>query len=146
MVRSPFFDGFQPNWFHLECFFFKKAWGAAGPEEMQGLAELRPPDQRAVADGFVALQAVAGAQPAAAGGGKSKGGKAAKAEAAILADRSGELPAPDGTALLRVEHAKSARAKCRYCEEKIEKGVLRLGVRPRLGAAGLAISIPMGLD
>ena len=64
MVRSPFFDGFQPNWFHLECFFFKKAWGAAGPEEMQGLAELRPPDQRAVADGFVALQAVAGAQPA----------------------------------------------------------------------------------
>jgi hypothetical protein len=130
MVRSPFFDGFQPNWFHLDCFFFKNAWGAKSPSELQGVTDLRPDDQKAVADGFTKLLASQGA--AAAGGkgkgkGKKKGGGAAAA-AAAAPDRSMELLAPDGSALLRVEHAKSSRAGCRYCEVKIDKDVLRIGV------------------
>jgi hypothetical protein len=131
MVRSPFFDGFQPQWFHLDCFFIKNAWGAKSPSELQGVTDLRPDDQKSVADGFAKMAAAQGT--AAAGGAKAKGkGKKEKGGAAAAAapppDRSMELLAADGSALLRVEHAKSSRAGCRYCEVKINKDVLRLGV------------------
>ena len=123
MVRSPFFDGFQPQWFHLDCFFFKNAWGAKSPCELQGVTDLRPDDQKLIADGFSRMAASQGAT----GGGKGKK-SAASTAAALPADRSMELLAADGSALLRVEHAKSSRAGCRYCEVKIEKDVLRLGI------------------
>lgn len=129
MVRSPFFDGFQPQWFHLDCFFFKNAWGAKSPSELQGVTDLRPDDQKLVADGFSTM---ATAQGAAAAGGATAKGKSKKAKAGAAAapppDRSMELLAADGSALLRVEHAKSSRAGCRYCEVKIDKDVLRLGI------------------
>ena len=61
MVRSPFFDGFQPNWFHLDCFFFKNAWGAKSEAELDGYTNLRPDDQKAVAEGFAKPAASTGA-------------------------------------------------------------------------------------
>ena len=128
MVRSPFFDGFQPQWFHLDCFFFKNAWGAKSPPELQGVTDLRPDDQKLVADGFSKMLASQGATAAGGSKAKGKGKKGGKSPAALPADRSMELLAADGSALLRVEHAKSSRAGCRYCEAKIDKDVLRLGI------------------
>ncbi|TPX56602.1 hypothetical protein PhCBS80983_g04451 [Powellomyces hirtus] len=100
LVRSPFFDGLQPNWHHLRC-ILKKAEGRRinGVENIHGFSNLRWEDQQMLKEKIGAS-------------GGSANGEPIKAN-------------PHG---LKVERAKSGRSTCRACDEKIAQNSLRLAL------------------
>ncbi|KAK6179955.1 hypothetical protein SNE40_012198 [Patella caerulea] len=99
MVQSPHFDGKIPNWFHFAC-FWKRA-KVAQPDDIHGFHSLRWEDQQKVKGKI--------------GGGGGGGG---------------DGDATDGgnsdATMFTTEYAKSNRSTCRGCEDKIDKGLIRV--------------------
>ncbi|XP_063775031.1 poly [ADP-ribose] polymerase 1 [Pseudophryne corroboree] len=114
MVQSPMFDGKVPHWHHYSCFWKRTRVLSHG--EIDGFTELRWDDQEKVKKAIETGGATAGA------GGDAKGGKASM----TLND-------------FAAEYAKSNRSTCKGCDQKIEKGQVRLSKksldveRPQLG-------------
>lgn len=104
LVQSPMFDGRIPNWYHFNCFFVKQRPKTVG--DIGHFDSLRYEDQEKIQ---AKIDACAGA-PAPIGKGKGKK-RAATA---------------GGFDNFSVESAKSSRATCRGCEEKIMKEQVRI--------------------
>ncbi|CAH1168782.1 unnamed protein product [Phyllotreta striolata] len=108
MVQSPHFDGKNPNWHHFDCFFNKQR--PKSTDEIDHFESLRLEDQDKI---------------------KAKVGVAA---IAIVPDKKGKKRANDSSVKLkkealkdfRIEYAKSGRAMCRGCEQKILKDEVRI--------------------
>ncbi|KAM9316020.1 poly [ADP-ribose] polymerase 1 isoform 3-T3 [Gastrophryne carolinensis] len=115
MVQSPMFDGKVPHWHHYSCFWKRARVLSHG--DIDGFTELRWDDQEKIKKAIE----TGGASEGAAGG-DAKGGK-------------GSMTLSDFAA----EYAKSNRSTCKGCEQKIEKGQIRLSKksvdveRPQLG-------------
>ncbi|XP_053315053.1 poly [ADP-ribose] polymerase 1 [Spea bombifrons] len=114
MVQSPMFDGKVPHWHHYSCFWKRARVLSHG--DIDGFTELRWDDQEKIKKAIETGGAPAGA------GDEAKGGKA-------------DMTLNDFAA----EYAKSNRSTCKGCEQKIEKGQVRLSKksvdveRPQLG-------------
>ncbi|XP_071539623.1 poly [ADP-ribose] polymerase 1 [Panulirus ornatus] len=109
MVQSPMFDGKVPHWYHQMCFFGKQR-----PRTVADIAHfdsLRWEDQEKIK----AKIENAGSGVASASSSSGKESKKAK-KAAVNA----------GMKDFVVEYAKSGRAMCRGCEEKIKKDEVRI--------------------
>ncbi|XP_063300132.1 poly [ADP-ribose] polymerase 1 [Pelobates fuscus] len=114
MVQSPMFDGKVPHWHHYACFWKRARVVSHG--DIDGFTELRWEDQEQI------KKAIETGGATAASGGDAKGGKT-------------EMTLIDFAA----EYAKSNRSTCKGCNEKIEKGQVRISKksvdveRPQLG-------------
>ncbi|CAK1604001.1 unnamed protein product [Parnassius mnemosyne] len=97
MVQSPFFDGKQPTWHHLDCLFAKKPPTALS--DIANFNKLKHEDQEKIKKKI---------------NGEEKGTKRGKAKA-------------NGASLLyTIEYSKSSRATCRHCDIKICKDEIRV--------------------
>ncbi|KAM4693883.1 poly [ADP-ribose] polymerase 1 [Discoglossus pictus] len=114
MVQSPMFDGKVPHWHHYSCFWKRARVLSHG--DIDGFTELRWDDQEKIKKAIETGGATTGKGDA-SGGGK------------------GEMTLNDFAA----EYAKSNRSTCKGCDQKIEKGQVRLSKksvdveRPQLG-------------
>lgn len=97
MVQSPHFDGKMPNWYHFNCFFRKILPKSCS--EISKYEGLRWEDQEKIKE-KVGSDSIDGLSTPSA----SKNKKSA----------------------FSIEYSKSGQAKCRLCEDKIAKGVLRI--------------------
>ncbi|KPJ11271.1 Poly [ADP-ribose] polymerase [Papilio machaon] len=93
---SPFFDGKQPNWHHLDCLFSKKPPTAIS--EIANFNKIKHEDQEAIKKKI---------------SGEDKGTKRGKNK------KNGAMP-------YTVEYSKSSRATCRHCDIKICKDEIRV--------------------
>ncbi|XP_067420945.1 poly [ADP-ribose] polymerase 1 isoform X1 [Emydura macquarii macquarii] len=115
MVQSPMFDGKVPHWHHYAC-FWKRA-RLVSHADVDGFPELRWEDQEKIKKAIETGGAAAGK-----GSDQEGGGKAEKS----LND-------------FAAEYAKSNRSTCKGCEQKIEKGQIRISKKmvhpekPQLG-------------
>ncbi|XP_062980205.1 poly [ADP-ribose] polymerase 1 [Elgaria multicarinata webbii] len=115
MVQSPMFDGKVPHWHHYTC-FWKRARLVAHTD-VDGFSELRWEDQEKIKKSIESGGAGTGK-----GGDQEGGGKSEKS----LND-------------FAAEYAKSNRSTCKGCEQKIEKGQIRISKKmvhpekPQLG-------------
>ncbi|XP_057662049.1 poly [ADP-ribose] polymerase [Diorhabda carinulata] len=109
MVQSPHFDGKQPRWFHFSCFFQKQRPKTI--DDIEHFEALRVEDQDKIKE------------------------KVTLSEVIIIPDKKGKKRGNDGGAStlkkeamkdFRIEYAKSGRAGCRGCEQKILKDELRI--------------------
>ncbi|XP_031566693.1 poly [ADP-ribose] polymerase 1-like [Actinia tenebrosa] len=116
MVQSPHFDGKVPNWFHYSCFF--KKIKPASVSDIAGVDSLRWEDQEKIKNNV---------------GGATKSGAASSSTNTTKLKEDKDLIA---------EYAKSSRSSCKGCEEKIEKGELRLAKMMEPSAESNA---PMGI-
>ncbi|XP_061389126.1 poly [ADP-ribose] polymerase [Musca vetustissima] len=106
MVQSAFHDGKQPNWYHESCFFKKQRPGSVG--DVENFESLRFEDQERIRKKIDECGSVVVSV------GSSKGGtKRTKTENSALKD-------------FGLEYAKSGRAACRGCEQKILKDQIRI--------------------
>ena len=49
MVPSPHFDGYQPNWFHVKCYFAKKNSRIEnGVADIEGFMDIKYEDQKLI--------------------------------------------------------------------------------------------------
>lgn len=102
MVQSAFHDGRQPNWFHESCFFQKQRPTSVG--DIEHFESLRMEHQQKLEKKISELSAVV----------PSKAGKKrSNAEKGAMKD-------------FGIEYAKSGRANCRGCEQKILKDQIRI--------------------
>ena len=106
MVKSPHFDGFQPHWYHVPCWFRKKKSAIEdGIADIEGFMDIGYDDQKLIKDflnGSAVVEPVA-AKSTTGKKGPAGGGKGVQYEIGEYA----------------VEVAKSSRSKCRACEEKV---------------------------
>ncbi|XP_040407174.1 poly [ADP-ribose] polymerase 1 [Cygnus olor] len=115
MVQSPMFDGKVPHWHHYSC-FWKRA-RIVSHTDIDGFPELRWEDQEKIKKAIET-----GGPGGGKGGDQEGGGKAEKS----LND-------------FAAEYAKSNRSTCKGCEQKIEKGQIRISKKmvhpekPQLG-------------
>ncbi|XP_053163184.1 poly [ADP-ribose] polymerase 1 [Hemicordylus capensis] len=115
MVQSPMFDGKVPHWHHFSC-FWKRA-RVVSHTDVDGFSELRWEDQESIKKAIETGGAGTGK-----GGNQEGGGKAEQS----LND-------------FAAEYAKSNRSTCKGCEQKIEKGQIRISKKmvhpekPQLG-------------
>lgn len=113
MVQSPMFDGKVPHWYHFPCFFIKQRPKTVG--DIAHYDSLRWDDQekiKAKIDSCAGGAAGVSASPAVNGKGKAK--------------KRGAAAAAGGLGDFSVEYAKSGRAMCRGCEQKILKDEVRI--------------------
>ncbi|KAL5288318.1 PARP1 family protein [Megaselia abdita] len=103
MVQSAFHDGKQPNWYHESCLFKKLRPGGEG--DIENFSNLRFDDQERIRKKISESSTVVEAN--------GKGKKRTKGESSALKD-------------FGIEKAKSGRAGCRGCEQKILKDTLRI--------------------
>lgn len=115
MVQSPMFDGKVPHWYHFMCFFAKQRPKSEG--DIDHFDSLRWEDQEKIKEKIVSCVGSAGKDVPKS---KSKGKKR----------QMGEFQ--DFT----VEYAKSSRARCRGCEEKINKDEVRISKKDFESDAG----------
>nr|XP_053644979.1 poly [ADP-ribose] polymerase 1-like [Cherax quadricarinatus] len=107
MVQSPMFDGRVPHWYHQMCFFGKQR-----PRTVADIADfdsLRWEDQEKIRK---KIENASGGGAAVVQGSSTKGRKKAAAKGGMLD--------------FLAEYAKSGRAKCRGCEDKILKDEVRI--------------------
>ncbi|KAK4825125.1 hypothetical protein QYF61_024016 [Mycteria americana] len=115
MVQSPMFDGKVPHWHHYSC-FWKRA-RIVSHADIDGFPELRWEDQEKI------KKAIETGGPGGGKGGEQEGG--GKAEKSLND--------------FAAEYAKSNRSTCKGCEQKIEKGQIRISKKmvhpekPQLG-------------
>ncbi|KAG8123340.1 putative Poly [ADP-ribose] polymerase protein [Naja naja] len=115
MVQSPMFDGKVPHWHHYSCFWERAP--LLSHADLDGFSELRWEDQEKIKKHIESGGAAAGK-----GGGQEGGGKCERS----LND-------------FAAEYAKSNRSTCKGCEQKIEKGQIRISKKmvlpdkPQLG-------------
>ncbi|XP_046383121.1 poly [ADP-ribose] polymerase [Ischnura elegans] len=107
MVQSPHFDGKVPYWYHYMCFFGKQR--PKNVLDIDGFESLRWEDQQKITD---KLKSVAGSVPSPSTSGAKKGKKRAAAN--------------DKLKDFSVEYAKSSRATCIVCGEKLIKDEIRV--------------------
>ncbi|KAG5315729.1 PARP polymerase, partial [Acromyrmex insinuator] len=100
VVQSPVHDGKIPRWYHFKCFFLKQR--PSSTNDIACFDQIRNQDQDAIRKKIEECRNVPSA---------SKGRKRTKGSA------SGDF---------RVEYAKSSRATCIGCQEKIIKGETRI--------------------
>lgn len=98
MVQSPHFDGKVPQWYHFRCFFQK--FKPKSCSDIGKFDTLRWDDQEKVRAKFTG--------------------------SATVKDEVDGPSCNNNNSDFQIEYAKSGRAKCRQCEEKIEKGVIRI--------------------
>ncbi|XP_055309208.1 poly [ADP-ribose] polymerase [Sitodiplosis mosellana] len=112
MVQSAFHDGKQPNWFHQACFFKKHR--PATEALIDGFPKLRVEDQKEIRGNLGGGVTAVIPQPK-----KEKGKK-----------RSVDPGTSKGMAMLindfGIEYAKSGRASCAGCHQKIPKDEVRI--------------------
>uniref|UniRef100_UPI00109F0920 LOW QUALITY PROTEIN: poly [ADP-ribose] polymerase 1 n=1 Tax=Podarcis muralis TaxID=64176 RepID=UPI00109F0920 len=114
MVQSPMFDGKVPHWHHFSC-FWKRA-RLVSHTDVVGFSELRWEDQEKIKKSIESGGAGTGK------GDQEGGGKSDKS----LND-------------FAAEYAKSNRSTCKGCDQKIEKGQIRISKKmvhpekPQLG-------------
>ncbi|XP_069975958.1 poly [ADP-ribose] polymerase 1-like [Penaeus vannamei] len=108
MVQSPMFDGKVPNWYHQKCFFIKQRPKTVA--DIGNFDSVRWEDQEKIKTAIETAGSGGGA-PSDAGG---KGGKKGKGKA------------KGGVNDFTAEYAKSGRAMCRGCDEKILKDQVRI--------------------
>uniref|UniRef100_A0A1B0BYD9 Poly [ADP-ribose] polymerase n=1 Tax=Glossina palpalis gambiensis TaxID=67801 RepID=A0A1B0BYD9_9MUSC len=106
MVQSAFHDGKQTNWFHESCFFKKQRPGSVG--DIANYENLRIEDQKRLEKKIESL-----GNGVVVSTSEKKSKKRSKAENNALKD-------------FGIEYAKSGRAACRGCEQKILKDQLRI--------------------
>uniref|UniRef100_A0A1A9VJ13 NAD(+) ADP-ribosyltransferase n=1 Tax=Glossina austeni TaxID=7395 RepID=A0A1A9VJ13_GLOAU len=106
MVQSAFHDGKQANWFHESCFFKKQRPGSVG--DIANYENLRIEDQKRLEKKIETL-----GNGVVVSTSEKKSKKRSKAENVALKDFS-------------IEYAKSGRAACRGCEQKILKDQVRI--------------------
>ncbi|XP_065057508.1 poly [ADP-ribose] polymerase 1-like [Rhopilema esculentum] len=104
MVQSQHFDGKQPMWFHYGCFFKKNKPKQIG--EIEGIGNLRWEDQEKIKSNF----------------GASDSAPSASAASSKADEIDGSL------ADYQVEYAKSSRSTCKVCDNKIQKGEVRVAI------------------
>ncbi|XP_054835441.1 poly [ADP-ribose] polymerase 1 isoform X3 [Eublepharis macularius] len=115
MVQSPMFDGKVPHWHHYSC-FWKRA-RLISHADVDGFSELRWDDQEKIKKTIET-----GGSATGKAGDQEGGGKAEKS----LND-------------FAAEYAKSNRSTCKGCDQKIEKGQIRISKKmvhpekPQLG-------------
>ncbi|XP_048363626.1 poly [ADP-ribose] polymerase 1 [Sphaerodactylus townsendi] len=115
MVQSPMFDGKVPHWHHYSC-FWKRA-RLISHSDVDGFSELRWDDQEKI------KKAIETGDSATGKGGDQEGGSKAEKSLHDFA----------------AEYAKSNRSTCKGCEQKIEKGHIRISKKmvnpekPQLG-------------
>ncbi|GLV44778.1 Poly-(ADP-ribose) polymerase [Carabus blaptoides fortunei] len=109
MVQSPAFDGKVPHWYHMMCFFGKQRPKTIG--DIAHFESLRYEDQQEIKAKIGSLESVVLPQ--------KKGKKRAEPGGA---GTSGNAALKDYT----IEYAKSGRAACRGCEQKILKDEVRV--------------------
>ncbi|XP_014489527.1 PREDICTED: poly [ADP-ribose] polymerase [Dinoponera quadriceps] len=103
IVQSPVHDGKIPRWYHFKCFFQKQR--PKSTADIDCFDQIRNEDQTKIKEKLEeALKA-----PPASGKGKKRAN-----------------PAKSGGGEFRVEYAKSGRASCKGCEEKIVKDEVRI--------------------
>jgi len=108
MIQSPHFDGKMPHWYHFACFF--KKFKPKTHDEIGKFNSLRWDDQEQIKEKL--------------GGGGGGGGSDGATTSKDQVDAA--TPSVKLNDEFQVEYSKSGRAKCRYCEDKIEKDVIRL--------------------
>ncbi|KAI9208208.1 poly polymerase catalytic domain-containing protein [Polychytrium aggregatum] len=114
-------DGLQPAWFHLKCFFKRKEGKElAEAESVHGLTKLKWDDQERIRDSIGSKAAVSASQDA------------NDANDTKDTNDTKDEPAADGTAEPKEgfvsEYAKTGRSKCRGCDGKIEAKEMRLAL------------------
>uniref|UniRef100_A0A1B6DFG5 Poly [ADP-ribose] polymerase n=1 Tax=Clastoptera arizonana TaxID=38151 RepID=A0A1B6DFG5_9HEMI len=111
MVQSPMFDGKTPHWYHFSCFFGKQRVKSIG--DIKHFDNLRWEDQEKIKNKVEKSTCSAVEE----NGDKST--KKGKKRAASKGSKSDDL-------LFGIEYAKSGRAECRGCHEKILKDEVRI--------------------
>lgn len=117
MVKSRFHDGYDANYYHVECFFrIKRPTSVA---EISHFETLKYEDQKMLeqaieTNGHSVLMGEAATDIKSGGKRKSKGTKSASDQLVNYED-------------FLVEYAKSSRAKCALCEDNIMKETVRIG-------------------
>ncbi|KAF6202111.1 hypothetical protein GE061_004509 [Apolygus lucorum] len=110
MVQSPVYDGKVPNWYHCMCFFGKQRPKTVG--DIQHFGALRWEDQEKIRESIATATGAGAPEPK----GKEK--------------KSKKRPAQNGKNSLlkdfKIEYAKSSRAACKGCEDKLAKGEVRI--------------------
>ncbi|KAH8324953.1 hypothetical protein KR067_002329 [Drosophila pandora] len=101
MVQSTFHDAKIPNWFHKNCFFQKQRPSSVG--DIQNYENLRFIDQKDLADSIDNFEQIC----------ETNSKKKRKGDSGPLKD-------------FGIEYAKSGRASCRGCEQKISKDTIRV--------------------
>ncbi|XP_060519943.1 poly [ADP-ribose] polymerase [Cylas formicarius] len=110
MVQSFHFDGKQPNWYHFKCFFNKQRVKTV--DDIEHFESLRIDDQDKIKENVGVGDVII--VPDAKKGKKRKGDKTdAAAKKLALKD-------------FTIQYAKSGRAMCRGCEQKILKDEIRI--------------------
>ncbi|XP_012286246.1 poly [ADP-ribose] polymerase [Orussus abietinus] len=104
IVQSPFHDGKIPKWYHAKCFFLKQR--PQSTNDIEHFDSIRWEDQQELKK---KIEAAASSPGPAAGKGKKR-------------SKAGGGESKD----FKIEYAKSSRAACRGCEEKITKGEIRI--------------------
>ncbi|XP_049305863.1 poly [ADP-ribose] polymerase isoform X3 [Bactrocera dorsalis] len=105
MVQSAFHDGKQPMWFHEDCFFKKQRPQSVG--DIENFENIRFEDQERIKLKIEKSSEVSADSSA------KKGKKRGTAEVNALKD-------------FGIEYAKTSRATCRGCEQKILKDQVRI--------------------
>ncbi|TMW48487.1 hypothetical protein DOY81_006414, partial [Sarcophaga bullata] len=104
-LQSAFHDGKQPNWFHEKCFFQKQRPSSVG--DIENFENIRFEDQENI------KKAIDNCTTVVSAGSSKKGAKRSKEENIAVKD-------------FGIEYAKSGRASCRGCEQKILKDQIRI--------------------
>ncbi|RZF40692.1 hypothetical protein LSTR_LSTR007983 [Laodelphax striatellus] len=114
MVKSPMFDGKMAYWYHYMCFFAKQKPKSIG--DIAHYADLRWEDQQKIEKKIAEISSgpAVDEKPA-----KGKGKKAAT-------KRGKQTAATNELKDFLVEYAKSSRATCKGCDEKIVKEEVRI--------------------
>ncbi|XP_064621580.1 poly [ADP-ribose] polymerase 1-like [Lineus longissimus] len=102
MVQSPMFDGKIPNWFHFTCFWRRAK--PTNPADFHGFDALRWDDQKKIKENING------------GGGSSK----------KSASGGGDAASSQNYKDYSTEYAKSAKSKCRGCQDFIPKEAVRI--------------------
>lgn len=122
MVQSRFHDGKDAHWHHFDCFFTRFR---PKVEEIAHLANLKFEDQKAVEE---AIEKSVGAPTPATTDGKSKSRKKKATDDPTADTQLSEF---------KIEYAKNRRAGCRLCENKFEKGDIRISKLDRTSPEAL---------
>lgn len=124
MTKSRFHDGYDAAYFHVSCFFRMKR--PTSVAEIRHYETLKYEDQKMLEKAIETNgKSVLGVTVAGPVEEKSKGKKSKKASA--VKRGTGEEQVLVNYDDFLVEYAKSSRATCKKCEEKIEKSTVRLG-------------------
>lgn len=109
LVQSAFHDGKQPMWFHEDCFFKKQRPGSVG--DIENFENIRFEDQERIKLKIEKSLEVSSSTSTSTS--TKKGNKRSAGEGNAIKD-------------FGIEYAKSSRAACRGCEQKILKDQVRI--------------------